>query len=100
MNIFKIKEIKSPKTQNIEAFIINSPKNKELEADISRLNLLDAARTAVKYSTELYIKHPEKKINWLVKDAETKKMILNLALHNMNVKVKHDTSADKVYTTR
>lgn len=100
MNIFKINKNLSPKTsENILAFFAKT-QGREFIADISKLNLLDATKTAIKYSVELYTKFPDKKISWIVKDIETKKMISNLALSNMSVKIKTCTSLDKVCSIR
>lgn len=100
MNIFKIKEkTQSNIADKIEDFLVKSPQN-HAEIDISMMNLIDAMRTAVLWSVNLFTKYPDKKICWAVKDEETKKAISRLMLKNMELKIKENTTANKVYALK
>ncbi len=100
MNIFKIKEKMQLKIiENLENFLRKTQEQKAV-VDISNLNLLDAARTAILCSTKFFSKYPERKICWSVKDEETKKLISALMLKNMELEIKENTTENKVYAIK
>ena len=100
MNIFSIKVPKSDNMiEKIENFLKNSSKEK-INVDISNLNLIDASRMALLSSARFFAKYPDKKICWSVKDEETKRTISNLMLKNMELEIKDNTIADKVYSVQ
>ena len=85
--------------RKIENFLTKTNEQKAV-IDISNLNLIDALKTAILFSTKSFIKYPEKKICWSVKDEETKKIISNLMLKNMELEVKTVKEANKVYAIK
>ena len=100
MNIFSIKVLKSNNMiEKIENFLKNSPRQK-VDVDISDLNLIDASRVALLSSVRFFATYPDKKICWSVKDEETKRTISNLMLKNMELEIKDNTTAEKVYSIR
>ncbi len=60
----------------------------ELTINISKLNFLDASRCALLNSTKCYVQNPHKKINWIVKDENVKKVIMPYKLDNMEILTK------------
>ena len=85
--------------EKIENFLTKTNEQKAV-IDISNLNLIDALKTAISFSTKSFVKFPEKKICWSVKDEETKKAISRLMLKNMELKIKENTTANKVYALK
>ncbi len=86
-------------TEKIKNFLIETQEEKTF-IDISDMNLFEAAKTAVLYSTKLFIKYPDKKICWSVKDEETKKLISSLMLKNMEFEIKEKQRNDKVFAIK
>ena len=70
-------------TKKIASFLCSA--QNELTINISRLNFIDASRTALLYSTKCYVKDPFKKINWIVKDENVKNIIMPFKLDNMEI---------------
>ncbi len=58
--------------------------------DLCHLNLIDAAKFAVSYSTHILLKSPGKKIYLTIKDEQTKKLIEPLKLKNTALIVKKE----------
>lgn len=88
MNIFKINKLNSFNLfENIENFL-KKTRQDNISVDISDLNLIDASRTALLCSTRFFAKYPDKKIRWSVADEETKSVISNLKLNNMELDIK------------
>lgn len=79
---------------------IKKNKCKELSADISLLNLVDASKTALLCSTYHFAKYPDGKISWEVADEETKQFINSMKLKNMNLAVKDVQEGAKESTKR
>ncbi len=73
--------------ERIKGFI-NKHKCDEFEADISLLNLIDAARTAILCSTYHFSKYPQGRIYWDLRDEQTKELIKPMQLTNMELRVK------------
>lgn len=57
----------------------------ELTLNISRMNFIEASRAAILGSTKCYVENPEKRINWIVKDEQTRSAIVPFMLDNMEV---------------
>ena len=53
-----------------------------ISVDISNINLIDACKITVLCSTELYIKRPNAKINWIVGAAPVEKYVSPMELGN------------------
>ena len=70
-------------TKKIARFLCSA--QNELTINISRLNFIDASRTALLNSTKCYVKDPFKKINWIVKDENVKNIIMPFKLDNMEI---------------
>ncbi len=70
-------------TKKITSFLYSS--QNELTINISRLNFIEASRTALLNSTKCYVKNPFKKINWIVKDENVKNIIMPFKLDNMEI---------------
>lgn len=77
----------SDMVSKIKAFI-NKNQCRELEADISLLNLVDASKTALLCSTYHFAKYPDGRISWEVADEQTKQIINTMKLKNMELMVK------------
>jgi len=60
----------------------------ELTINISRLNFIEATRTALLNSTKCYVENPYKKINWIVKDESIKNVMMPFKLDNMEILTK------------
>jgi hypothetical protein len=75
--------------EKLRVFIIHN-KCEELRADISPLNLVDAAKTALTCSTLHFAKYPRGKIFWEVADEQTKQTISAMQLKNMQLTVKRE----------
>ena len=73
--------------EHIKGFI-NKNECSEFEADISLLNLIDASRTSILCSTHHFAKYPEGRIHWILKDEQTRKLIMPMRLKNMEWRVK------------
>lgn len=100
MNIFKIKKSNSFNVfESIEIFLKKTRQDK-LEVDISELNLIEASRMALLCSTRFFAKYPDKKIRWSVADEETKKIISNLKLNNMELGIKEAAVSNKVFALK
>ena len=100
MSIFKVIKKTSPSTSEEIKISLKKFRQKDLKIDISNLNLIDATKTALMFSTKLFTQFPDKTVKWIVKDVETKKIISNLILKNMKVEIKNCTVADRVYAIR
>ena len=100
MSIFKVIKKTSPSTSEEIKISLKKFRQKDLKIDISNLNLIDATKTALMFSTKLFTQFPDKTVKWIVKDVETKKIISNLILKNMKVEIKNCTVADMVYSIR
>ena len=89
-----IKEIKVLENHFIVDYEASSLKlkckveNDKYIIDISKMNLINATKTAIFCSTYCFIKDFKKKICWIVKDEQTKKAISILRLQNTLQKVK------------
>ena len=70
-------------TKKIASFLHS--KQNELTINISKLNFIDASRCALLNSTKCYVENPNKKINWIVKDEATKRVITPFKLNNMEI---------------
>ena len=73
-------------TKKITGFLCS--KKNELTINISKLNFIEASRLALLNSTKCYVENPNKKINWIVKDEEIKKIIAPYKLDNMEILTK------------
>ena len=100
MSIFKVIKKTSPSTSEEIKISLKKFRQKDLKIDISNLNLIDATKTALMFSTKLFTQFPDKTVKWIVKDVETKKIISNLILKNMKVEIKNCTVTDRVYSIR
>ena len=80
--------------ERIKTFIHRN-RCKELEADISLLNLIDASKTALLCSTYHFAKYPDGRILWELRDAQTMKMISPMKLKNMELRVKEELSGEE-----
>jgi hypothetical protein len=58
--------------------------------DLCHLNLIDAAKFAVSYSTHILLKNPHKKLYLTIKDEQTKKLIEPLKLKNTVLSIKKE----------
>lgn len=58
--------------------------------DLCHLNLIDAAKFAISYSTHIFLKDKDKKIYLTLKDEQTKKLIEPLKLRNTVLAVKKE----------
>lgn len=92
--VIKTKE-ESQELSRLEAYFKKFPQEK-IEIDISNLNLIDASRIAVSYSTDIFIKYPQARIKWVVKDVETKRNILPMMLLNSEVGIADNIELIKV----
>jgi len=61
---------------------------KEMEADISLLNLVDASKTALLCSAYHFAKYPDGRLKWEVADESTRQIINTMKLKNMELIVK------------
>lgn len=97
--IFKTQNNPRSIIQSIESFF---KKTKEQEAlvDISDMNPLDAARTAVLCSTRAFVQFPGRKIRWKLRDSQTKGIISSLILDNMELEIKYSSTTNKAYATK
>ncbi|MCD8025241.1 MAG: hypothetical protein LUE64_06865 [Candidatus Gastranaerophilales bacterium] len=73
-------------TKRIANFL--SSAQNELTVNISRLNFIEASRTALLNSAKCYAHDPFKKINWIVKDENVKEIIMPFKLKNMEILTK------------
>ncbi len=97
MNILKLKKTNTQKAiDEIEDYLFNT-KEKDASVDISDLNLIDASRCAILCSTKLFAQYPNKKIFWSIRDEQTKKMISNLRLQNMELEIKENTLKNRAF---
>ncbi len=99
MNIYNKEDKQNKMIEKIENFL-SKTNGQSTAIDISNMNIFDALRTAITYSTKLFNRNPEQKICWSVKDEETKKMISSLKLRNMELKIKENTAENKVYAIK
>lgn len=74
-------------TKKIATFLCSA--QNELTINISRLNFIDASRCALLNSTRCYVKNPDKKINWIVRDEAVKNVIMPFKLDNMEILTKY-----------
>ena len=72
MSIFKVIKKTSPSTSEEIKISLKKFRQKDLKIDISNLNLIDATKTALMFSTKLFTQFPDKSVKWIVKDVETK----------------------------
>ena len=84
VNMLNAKEDKVRK--RIATFLCSA--QNELTINISKLNFIEASRTALLNSTHCLVQNPEKKINWIVKNESIKKTIMPFKLDNMEIKIK------------
>ena len=73
-------------TKRIMDFLYS--KKNELTINISKLNFIEASRTALLNSTKCYVENPNKKINWIVKNESIKSVIMPFKLENMEILTK------------
>ena len=78
--------------RKIENFLTKTNEQKAV-IDISNLNLIDALKTAILFSTKSFIKFPEKKICWSVKDEETKKNNFKFNAQKYGIRGKNSQSS-------
>lgn len=67
--------------------IFSPDKYQDFEFDLSRLNLIDASKTALLLSVELMKKNTKSKINCIVKDNDTLNIIKPRKLKNISLSV-------------
>ncbi len=90
MKTFKV-DFNFPHLSEVVEYIksyINKNECSEFEADISLLNLIDASRTSILCSTHHFAKYPEGRIYWILKDEQTRSLIMPMRLKNMELRVK------------
>ena len=57
----------------------------EVTINISKLNFMEASRTAILNSTKCFAQNPFKKIKWIVKNEEIRSSIMPFKLDNMEI---------------
>ena len=67
--------------ETVKEYISNSGSD-EITIDISHINLIDACKISVLCSTEMYLKNPQHKINWVVASQTIELMTSALGLGN------------------
>lgn len=73
-------------TKKIASFLCSA--QNEVTINISKLNFIDASKTALLNSTKCYVTNPNKKINWIVKDEIIKSVMMPFKLDNMEILTK------------
>lgn len=78
-------------TKKIASFLCSA--QNELIVNISKMNFIEASRTAILASTKCYVENPNKKIKWIVENEAVKSMMDPFKLSNMEIQTK---KVDKV----
>ncbi len=84
VNVIKTNEEKVRK--KIATFLCSA--QNEITINISKLNFIEASRTALLNSTHCLVQNPDKKLKWIVKNEAVKNTIMPFKLENMQITTK------------
>lgn len=71
--------------EQVKSYIMNND-CPELEIDVTKLNIMDAAKVVLLCSTYHYLKYSDGTITWIVADSEIVKMVQPMKLDNTVLK--------------